>query len=150
MNQKKWLRAAGHHGSVLNKRQYRAALSRSMPGAKLLLITSAVKGEGGKEGAHCSIFLCTIYFPQQPSHALCLFGSSSLLALARINLLSPAHTPAAQKCPAALCSSTGHQGRNSSQGALGKALSNLPCSQCWSCSELETRPENSQHLIQLK
>lgn len=79
MNQKKWLRAAGHHRSVLNKRQYGAALSRSMLGARLLLITSAVKGEGGREGGEehtVAGFLCTTYFPQQASHALCLFGSS--------------------------------------------------------------------------
>lgn len=63
--------------------------------------------EGRKEGAHCSsLFMHNLHFHSNPAMRSASLGAaeskfSSLLALARIQLLSPAHTPAA------LCSSLG-------------------------------------------
>lgn len=67
--------------------------------------------EGRKKGAHCSSLLMhNLLFHSNPTMLSASLGAaeskfSSLLALARTQLLSSAHTPAAQQCLAALCSS---------------------------------------------
>lgn len=140
MNQKEWLRAAGHHRPILNKRQYGAALSLERNGSQAAAHHLCCGGRG-REGAHwISLFVHSVTShsnPAMPSASLRAAEPRfiSLLAQAKVQLLAPAHIPAAQPCTAALCSTT-------------RTLSNLPCSHCWSCSEPGAGLEISQRLAQ--
>lgn len=123
-----------------------------MPGARLLLITSVVKGgrgkEGGREGALCSSLLMhrLLSTATQPC---CLPLWERLSQGSALSLLWPrsaACSSSDTNCPTVYCCTRLQHTDIGAASLEQPAL--LP--QCWPWSELGAGLESSQHLFQLQ